>query len=119
VDLVQRVAVVAEVGDEVGVDLEFEEAGAEGGLGGLLLRGVAAFGDGGVVVLQEGEEAVGVGFDVLLDAVGDVVEGASKPVGPLRSSMARAVAAMRLKSSRRASSTLALVMRFGVCPACA
>lgn len=78
VELVEQVAVVAQVGDEGGVDRQFEEAGAKGGFGEFLLGGVTAIGDGGVVVFQEGEQAVGVGADVFLDAGWHVVEGNGK-----------------------------------------
>lgn len=74
VDFLQRIAVTAEVRDEGGIDAEGEEAGAQGGLGGFLLGGVSAVGDGGVVVLKELQEGVRVGADVFFDAVGDFVE---------------------------------------------
>jgi hypothetical protein len=60
VDLVQCVAVVAEVGDEVGVDLELDEAGAKGGFGpgGGTTTAAAAAAGGGGGVLKEGQQAV-------------------------------------------------------------
>ena len=75
VDFVEGVAVLAEVGDEVRVDGEGEETGAQGGFGGFLLEGVSAVGDGGVVVLQQFQEAVGIRADFLIDTGRNLVEG--------------------------------------------
>lgn len=73
VDIVQCSKVVAEIGDKGRVDADGEEAGAEGGFGGELGRGVAA--NGGGIVFQQHQEAIGVDADVFLDAGRDVVEG--------------------------------------------
>ena len=46
VDLIEGITVLAQAGDEVRGDGEGEKAGAEGGLGGLLLGGVSTGGGG-------------------------------------------------------------------------
>ena len=66
------VAVVAEVGDEVGVDLELEETGAEGGLGGFLF-GVSPPSAMGESLSSSSLSRPPHGRDVFFDAVGDLL----------------------------------------------
>jgi hypothetical protein len=74
VDFIEAVAILAEIGDEGGIDAKGEKTVAERGFGGFLFGGVTAIGDGSVVVFEQFQEGIGIGADVFLDAVGDLVE---------------------------------------------